>query len=221
MRGTIVRIGAAGAGVLLALGLITAPAGASDSEQHGKSDRKATAECLDTSGQTQGRSTSDPDGTSNGGTDKPGCAGDFDSDRDGNNGCGNDADREDDNNGHCGRPAQAGQTDGDDEGDEAPDASSTTTTTTDSDSVSPDVEDDSTDKEDVSDDEDSTDDEDSSDDADSNVEDDESDDDSTAGGDSTEQDSSDEQPAPVTTAGVGVGGLALLGGILRLFLRIF
>jgi hypothetical protein len=219
MRGTIIRIGATGAGVLLALGLMTAPAGASGAERQDKRDRKVSAECLDTSGQTQGRSTSDPDGTSNGGTDKPGCGGDFDSDRDGNNGCGNDADREDDNNGHCGRPAQAGLTDGDDENDDAPASSTTTTTTTEDSESSTDVEDDSTNTDDstdtdgVSDEKDSTADEDPS-------KDDDSDDDSTTGDDATPQDSTDEQPAPVTTAGVGVGGLALLGGIARLFLRI-
>ena len=51
---------------------------------------------------TQGKSTSDPDGMSNGGADKPGGTGGFDADKDGNNGCGNDDDFEDDNNGWCG-----------------------------------------------------------------------------------------------------------------------
>jgi hypothetical protein len=51
----------------------------------------------------QGYSPSDPDFTGNGGIDKPGFAGGFSADRDGNNGCGNDDDREDDNNGWCGR----------------------------------------------------------------------------------------------------------------------
>jgi hypothetical protein len=51
----------------------------------------------------QGRSPSDPDGSSNGGADKPGGSGGINTDRDGNNGCGNDTDREDDNNGWCGR----------------------------------------------------------------------------------------------------------------------
>lgn len=32
--------------------------------------------------------------------------------------------------------------------------------------------------------------------------------------------SSDEPPAPLATAGFGFGGLALLGGLVRLFLRI-
>lgn len=50
----------------------------------------------------QGKAPSDPDGDGNGGLDKPGEAGGFDDDKDGNNGCGNDADREDDNNGWCG-----------------------------------------------------------------------------------------------------------------------
>ena len=66
---------------------------------------------------TQGKSDSDPDGTYNGGSDKPDCEGgyavDGEYDRDGNNGCGNDADFEDDNNGNCGkgkkeRPADDG-----------------------------------------------------------------------------------------------------------------
>src|SRR5688500_15797786 len=51
----------------------------------------------------QGKSTSDPDGKTNGGPDKPGGSGGFDADKDGNNGCGNDDDFEDDNNGWCGR----------------------------------------------------------------------------------------------------------------------
>jgi hypothetical protein len=100
--GTIVRIGVGGAGAILALGLLGAPAGAVGNHHKNAAD---TA-CFDESGRTQGRSHSDPDGMSNGGPDKPGCAGGFDSDKDGNNGCGNDADREDDNNGRCGpRPA--------------------------------------------------------------------------------------------------------------------
>ncbi|HUP87656.1 MAG TPA: hypothetical protein VM143_18530 [Acidimicrobiales bacterium] len=55
----------------------------------------------------QGASTSDPDGASNGGADKPDGAGGIDAaDQDGNNGCGNDDDFEDDNNGWCGRHPQ-------------------------------------------------------------------------------------------------------------------
>jgi hypothetical protein len=54
----------------------------------------------------QGASSSDPDGTSNGGADKPGGSGGYDkADQDGNNGCGNDDDFEDDNNGNCGGKA--------------------------------------------------------------------------------------------------------------------
>src|SRR5882724_2012255 len=92
---TTARIGAMGAGALLALGLFAAapPAGATGT--HGTNS--ADAACFTATGQTQGRSHSDPDGMSNGGADKPGCPGGFDADRDGNNGCGNDADREDDN----------------------------------------------------------------------------------------------------------------------------
>jgi hypothetical protein len=105
MSGTITRIGMATAGALLTVGLLTAsPAGAKPSERDDKDTRPRTAACFDETGKTQGKSHSDPDGMSNGGFDKPGCTGGFDSDRDGNNGCGNDADREDDNNGHCGRP---------------------------------------------------------------------------------------------------------------------
>ncbi|HYH52481.1 MAG TPA: hypothetical protein VEG38_23295 [Acidimicrobiia bacterium] len=105
MRGTIVRIGATGAGAMLAVGLLAVPPAAARSDRAGKSERssKVSAACFDASGRTQGRSHSDPDGMSNGGADKPGCTGGFDADRDGNNGCGNDSDREDDNNGRCGR----------------------------------------------------------------------------------------------------------------------
>jgi hypothetical protein len=56
---------------------------------------------------TQGKSASDPDGDANGGADKPGMAGGFDADKDGNNGCGNDDDFEDDNNGWCGGKPKA------------------------------------------------------------------------------------------------------------------
>ncbi len=90
------RIGVAGAGFVLALGMITAgasPAGAT----RGGSQVEST-ESVRTGG-----SQSDPDGNSNGGKDKPGYNGGYDSDKDWNNGCGNDADREDDNNGWCGR----------------------------------------------------------------------------------------------------------------------
>jgi hypothetical protein len=106
MRGTIVRIGATGAGALLALGLLAGPsAGAPRSDKPATAGQSTTVTCFDAAAadHTQGRSLSDPDGTSNGGADKPGCVGVADSDRDGNNGCGNDADREDDNNGNCGR----------------------------------------------------------------------------------------------------------------------
>ena len=60
---------------------------------------------------TQGKSTSDPDGDTNGGADKPDGSGGFDpADQDGNNGCGNDDDFEDDNNGRClGRDGAPGQ----------------------------------------------------------------------------------------------------------------
>src|SRR2546427_4551445 len=126
MRRPIARIGAAGAGALLALGLFAAapPAGASSSAGHGVNSQDST--CFTDTGHTQGRSHSDPDGMSNGGADKPGCTGGIDADRDGNNGCGNDADREDDNNGNCGRK---GTTNADITG-TAPTSTSTTTTTT-------------------------------------------------------------------------------------------
>jgi len=103
MRGTIVRIGATGAGTLLALGLFAAqPAMADGSGRHSNNERTGKVTCFNGEGRTQGRSLSDPDGMSNGGADKPGCDGGLDADKDGNNGCGNDADREDDNKGHCG-----------------------------------------------------------------------------------------------------------------------
>lgn len=108
MRRVIVRIGATGAGALLALGLLAGPsaAKASDKQSNAEEARKSNkVTCFQPEGSTQGRSLSDPDGDENGGADKPDtdCTGGEDtSDRDGNNGCGNDADREDDNNGKCG-----------------------------------------------------------------------------------------------------------------------
>ena len=122
---TTARIGAIGAGALLALGLFAAapPAGATGT--HGVNS--ADAACFTATGQTQGRSHSDPDGMSNGGADKPGCTGGFDADRDGNNGCGNDADREDDNNGWCGHKPKAAT--GEEGGPASPTTTSSTTTT--------------------------------------------------------------------------------------------
>lgn len=126
MRGTIVRIGVTGAGALVAVGFLAAsPAAAKGPDRDGWSERAATAGCFTAEGKTQGRSHSDPDGMDNGGPDKPGCAGGFDSDRDGNNGCGNDADREDDNNGRC-----SGERDGKDGPSTASGSSTTTTSTT-------------------------------------------------------------------------------------------
>jgi hypothetical protein len=129
MRITIARIGATGAGAVLALGLFAAapPAGASSSGTHGVNSADST--CFTATGHTQGRSHSDPDGMSNGGADKRGCDGGINDDRDGNNGCGNDTDREDDNNGWCGRKPKG------DNGTAttpppAPPTSTTTTTTT-------------------------------------------------------------------------------------------
>jgi hypothetical protein len=98
MRGTIVRIGTSGAGALLALGLLAGTAGASGSPKEGKAERSGKVTCFQPEGKTQGRSLSNPDG---GEADKPGCSGGIDADKDGNNGCGNDTDREDDNNGNC------------------------------------------------------------------------------------------------------------------------
>jgi hypothetical protein len=67
------------------------PSGKDRSVEHGRSGN-------------QGRATSDPDGVSNGGADKPNGPGGIDkADQDGNNGCGNDDDFEDDNNGNCGK----------------------------------------------------------------------------------------------------------------------
>jgi hypothetical protein len=106
MRGTIARIGATAAGALLALGLFAGPsAGADGPDKQTKSEQSNKVTCFQPEGKTQGRSLSDPDGDTNGGADKPSpaCTGGVDlTDRDGNNGCGNDIDREDDNNGKCG-----------------------------------------------------------------------------------------------------------------------
>lgn len=106
MRGLIVRVGATGAGALLALGLLAGPSAAKGSDKAKGATKVRVSNkvtCFQPEGKTQGRSPSDPDGETNGGADKPGCTGGVDpGDRDGNNGCGNDADREDDNNGNCG-----------------------------------------------------------------------------------------------------------------------
>ena len=108
MRGLIVRIGATGAGGLLALGLLAGPSAANGSDKQSTDESRARQSnhvtCFQPEGKTQGRSLSDPDGDENGGADKPDpdCTGGVDqNDRDGNNGCGNEADREDDNNGNC------------------------------------------------------------------------------------------------------------------------
>jgi hypothetical protein len=131
MSGTITRIGLATAGALLTVGLLTAsPAAAKPSERGDKGGRPQSAACFDETGKTQGKSHSDPDGMKNGGYDKPGCTGGFDSDRDGNNGCGNDADREDDNNGHCGRRGDKDRDDDDGENGSSTTTTSTTATTT-------------------------------------------------------------------------------------------
>jgi hypothetical protein len=145
---------------------------------------------------------------SNGGPDKPGCTGGIDADRDGNNGCGNDADREDDNNGQCGlqRQSAAGETG------EAEEPSEATTTTVEGSDV--------TGRSEVNDDTDA-------DDADTapSVEDDDvqKDDDATSddGTSGSGTESPDEpKPLPLNEAGASVGLLAVLGGIVRLFLRI-
>ena len=109
MRTAIVRIGATGAGALLALGLLAGPSAAKGSDKQSSDEKVRESNkvtCFQPVGKTQGRSMSDPDGDTNGGADKPGCTReepwDDDTDNDGNNGCGNDADREDDNNGNCG-----------------------------------------------------------------------------------------------------------------------
>src|ERR1044072_702533 len=74
MRGTIARIGVSGAGVLLAVGIVSAaPAGASNRHTEGP-----VAGVCTPSENVQGNSSSDPDGMSNGGTDKPGCPGGLD-----------------------------------------------------------------------------------------------------------------------------------------------
>ena len=196
MSGKITRIASAGAGALLALGILAAtPAGASDDHQskseHARNSAHVT--CLSDDGKTQGRSQSDPDGMSNGGTDKPGCDGNF-ADADGNNGCGNDADREDDNNGHCGvKPVQArGEADDVKSADDDEKASTTTTTTKTDEpaTVSTKVEDDS---------------------------------DQPAADDDAVTDSGTEAPdssSPLKQAGAGFGGVTILIVLARWFLRI-
>ena len=119
MSGTTTRIAVTGAGALLAIGLFAAPpAGATrgDGEDTG---HRTLAACFTADGHTQGRSQSDPDGMENGGFDKPGCTGGVDADRDGNNGCGHDADREDDNNGRCGGPKDQPATESEPKADKA------------------------------------------------------------------------------------------------------
>jgi len=127
MRTVIARIGATGAGALLALGLLAGPSAAKDSDQNSSAEKaresnKVTCFQPDGGNNTQGRSLSDPDGDTNGGADKPDpdCTGGVDAtDRDGNNGCGNDADREDDNNGNCdGDGTAAGEPDQPENGDD-------------------------------------------------------------------------------------------------------
>jgi hypothetical protein len=120
MSGTITRIGVTGAGALLAIGLLATPSAAKGGDKDDKGHRTLAA-CFTADGHTQGRSQSDPDGMENGGFDKPGCDGGINDDKDGNNGCGNDTDREDDNNGRCGRAPDgpAAEADADEVKDEA------------------------------------------------------------------------------------------------------
>ncbi|MBW3669506.1 MAG: hypothetical protein KY443_09885, partial [Actinobacteria bacterium] len=97
-------VGAISLGLLLVLsgvwtsGAVGAPDKEPDTTPNDHPSGKDKSEEPGGSG-TQGKSTSDPDGMSNGGADKPGGSGGFDADKDGNNGCGNDDDFEDDNNG--------------------------------------------------------------------------------------------------------------------------
>ncbi len=134
MRRIIVRIGATGAGAVLALGLFAAPPAGADgsSKAKDKAERSGKVTCLNDEGHTQGRSLSDPDGMSNGGADKPGCTReapwDADTDNDGNNGCGNDADREDDNNGNCGHQKAEGSDDDAPDGEDGDDTTIPTET---------------------------------------------------------------------------------------------
>ena len=126
MRTTIARIGISGAGMLLALGIVAAaPAGASNPH----TGQPVAGACTPTE-RVQGNSSSDPDGMSNGGADKPGCPGGFDADKDGNNGCGNDADREDDNNGNCGKKPARDTTESTSTSTSTSTSSTSTTTTT-------------------------------------------------------------------------------------------
>jgi hypothetical protein len=114
MRATIVRIGTTGAGALLALGLLAGPSAADGSAKQKDADQSGKVTCFQPEGKTQGRSLSDPDG---GEADKPGCSGGTAGDKDGNNGCGNDADREDDNNGNCGKQKTEAGNPGDEQAD--------------------------------------------------------------------------------------------------------
>ena len=136
MRTVIVRIGATGAGALLALGLLAGPSAAKGSDKQSSEEKVRESNkvtCFQPEGKTQGRSLSDPDGDENGGADKPGCdraaPWDADTDNDGNNGCGNDADREDDNNGNCGgENAQGSANEPGDEQDDGDDVTDNTGT---------------------------------------------------------------------------------------------
>ncbi len=139
MRRIFVRIGATGAGAVLALGLFAAPPAGADgsSKDKAKAERSGKVTCLDDEGHTQGRSLSDPDEMDNGGADKPGCTReapwDEDIDNDGNNGCGNDDDREDDNNGNCGHEKAQGSDDDSDADDDDADDTTVPTETVDGD----------------------------------------------------------------------------------------
>ena len=143
MRRSMFRIVATGAGGLLALGLLAGPSAADGSGNQSKAASQAQESskvaCFQPEGKTQGRSLSDPDEIENGGADKPDpdCTGGVNlDDRDGNNGCGNDDDREDDNNGNC--EGDEGQ--GPDDAAEQPGDDSGDTTTVNAEEVAGDVE---------------------------------------------------------------------------------
>ena len=94
----------------------SADSSSSDSSSRGSTAHHGTTRTSssgESAGATRGASPSDPDGMSNGGSDKPWGAAAANDDVDGNNGSGNDLDCEDDNNGvgtpgHCGIKGESG-----------------------------------------------------------------------------------------------------------------
>jgi hypothetical protein len=214
----LTRIGTAGASALLAMGLFAAPpAGASDDRDPGSEHkaRAAKATCLSSDGKTQGRSMSDPDGMSNGGPDKPGCTTAIDAD--GNNGSGNDADGEDDNNGRSGLKSQSPPSGTDETGEDSEPVTDPSEVEDDAEAGDPEADEDA-DKDDAGADDAEADEDAEKDDAE--ADDAEADENDNGTSDSGTESPDEPQPLPINEAGAGFGLLALLGGIVRLFLRI-